>query len=237
LILLILLIPSLDRYMALCFSGSFRTADGVYDQRVNDRTEFGHTAFVLAGGKSTRMGSDKAFVHLGDETLLSKALKLAASVAGEVLIVGDAKKFAAFGRVVEDVYRDRGPLGGIHVALSSSMTELNLMLAVDLPFVVPKFLEYLLLRARESGSMVTVPRAGGWLQPLCAIYQRGFAEVAEQSLRDGKNKIDRLFAKIETRVIEEDELMRAGFSAEMFRNVNTPAELEMAKGLRPGRAS
>jgi molybdenum cofactor guanylyltransferase len=154
-----------------------------------------------------------------------------------VRIVGDAKKFADFGRVVEDVYRGRGPLGGIHAALSSSATELNLMLAVDLPFVGPEFLEYLLLRAQESGAMITVPRAGGGLQPLCAVYRREFAEVAEQSLHEGKNKIDSLFATVGTRVIEEDELGRAGFSAEMFRNLNTPEELEKAKSLRPGRGS
>jgi molybdopterin-guanine dinucleotide biosynthesis protein A len=72
------------------------------------------------------------------------------------------------------------------------------------------------------------------LQPLCAIYQRKFAEVAEQSLREGKNKIDLLFANVDTRVLEEDELVRAGFSVAMFRNVNTPEELEKAKGLRSG---
>jgi len=203
---------------------------------VNDGAELGVTAFVLAGGKSARMGSDKAFLQLGDETLLSRALKVAGAVTGEVWIVGDAKKFAAFGRVIEDVYRDRGPLGGIHAALSSSATELNLMLAVDLPFVGPEFLEYLLSRARESGAMVTVPRAGGGLQPLCAVYWRRFSEVAEQSLREGKNKIDSLFATVETRVIEEDELVRAGFSAGMFRNLNTPEELEKAKRLRSGRS-
>jgi molybdopterin-guanine dinucleotide biosynthesis protein A len=204
---------------------------------VNDGAELGVTAFVLAGGKSARMGSDKAFLQLGDETLLSRALKVAGAVTGEVWIVGDAKKFAVFGRVIEDVYHDRGPLGGIHAALSNSATELNLMLAVDLPFVGPEFLEYLLLRARESGAMVTVPRAGGGLQPLCAAYRRRFAEVAEQSLREGKNKIDSLFATVETRVIEEDELVRAGFSAGMFRNLNTPEELEKAKRLRSGRSS
>jgi molybdopterin-guanine dinucleotide biosynthesis protein A len=219
------------------FFGSCKVADGVYDQRVNDGAEFGVTAFVLAGGKSSRMGSDKAFLRLGDETLLSQALKVAGAVAGEVRIVGDAKKFAGFGRVIEDVYRDRGPLGGIHGALASSTTELNLILAVDLPFAGAKFLEYLLLRARESGAMVTVPRAGGGLQPLCAAYLHGFAEVAEQSLREGKNKIDPLFARVETRVIEEDELVRAGFSPEMFRNLNTPEELEKAKSLRSGRVA
>ena len=224
-------------HVAACFSESFRAEDSVYDQRVEDETECGFTVFILAGGKSSRMGSDKAFLRLGDETLLSRALKVAGAVAGEVRIVGDARKFAAFGRVIEDVYRDRGPLGGIHGALSSSATELNLMLAVDLPFVGSDFLEYLLLRARESGAMVTVPRAGGGLQPLCAAYRRRFAEVAEQSLREEKNKIDSLFATVETRVIEEDELVRAGFSAGMFRNLNTPEELEKAKRLRSGRSS
>jgi molybdopterin-guanine dinucleotide biosynthesis protein A len=201
----------------------------VYDQRVKDETESGITAFVLAGGKSSRMGSDKAFVRLGEETLLSHAMKVASAVAREVRIVGDAKKFAAFGQVVEDVYRDRGPLGGIHAALSSSATDLNLMLAVDLPSVASNLLVYLLLRARKSAAMVTVPRTGGGLQPLCGAYRRGFAEVAEQSLRDGKNKIDSLFERIETCVIEEDELVRAGFSIEMFRNLNTPEELEQAR--------
>jgi molybdenum cofactor guanylyltransferase len=204
----------------------------VYDQRVKDGIEFGVTAFVLAGGKSSRMGKDKAFLRLGVETLLSQALQVARAVATEVRIVGDAKKYAAFGRVVEDVYRDRGPLGGIHAALSSSATKLNLMLAVDLPFVGSEVLKYLLLRARESGAMAVVPRASGGLQPLCAVYRRGFAEAAEQSLREGKNKIDSLFARVETCFIEENELVRAGFSVEMFRNLNTPEEFEVAKGVR-----
>jgi molybdopterin-guanine dinucleotide biosynthesis protein A len=112
------------------------------------------------------------------------------------------------------------------------MTQLNLMLAVDLPFVIAKFLEYLLLRARESGAMVTLPRADGGLQPLCGVYRRGFADVAERSLRDGKNKIDPLFKRVETCVIAEDELLRAGFSVEMFRNLNTPEEFERARSLR-----
>lgn len=201
----------------------------MYDQRLKDESV---TAFVLAGGKSSRMGSDKAFVRLGDETLLAHALKVAGAVAGEVRIVGEAKKFVAFGPVVEDVYRDQGPLGGIHAALSSSTTELNLMLAVDLPFIGPKLLKYVLLRARESATMITVPRAGGGLQPLCGAYRRGFAEAAEQSLRDGRNKIDSLFERVATCVIEEDELVQAGFSVEMFRNLNTLEELERARNLR-----
>jgi molybdenum cofactor guanylyltransferase len=77
--------------------------------------------------------------------------------------------------------------------------------------------------------VVTVPRAGGGLQPLCAVYRRAFADVAERSLREGRNKIDRLFDEVETRVVGEEELSQAGFSGEMFRNLNTPEEWEEAK--------
>jgi molybdopterin-guanine dinucleotide biosynthesis protein A len=197
---------------------------GVYHQRVDDVT-----AFILAGGKSTRMGRDKAFLELGGRTLLARALELAGTVAREVRIVGGARTFATFGRVVEDVYGERGPLGGIHAALKTTTTELNLMLAVDLPFLEPKVVEYLIFQARQSAAVVTVPRVGGGWQPLCAVYRRSFAGVAEQSLREGRNKIDPLFADVETRVIEEEELSPAGFSGEMFRNLNTQEEWEEAK--------
>lgn len=189
------------------------------------------TAFVLAGGKSIRMGKDKAFLEFKGRILLARALELAVGVTEEVRIVGDPRKFAAFGRVIEDLYRERGPLGGIHAALKSSSTELNLMLAVDLPFVQPDFLKYVISVAKETKALAIVPRASDGLQPLCAVYRREFAQAAEQSLAQGKNKIDALFVNVETRIIEPDELSRAGFSSEMFRNLNTPEEFEKAANI------
>ena len=186
------------------------------------------TAFVLAGGKSTRMGKDKAFLEFKGRILLARALELAAGSGREVRIVGSPAKFAAFGKVIEDIYRDHGPLAGIHAALKSSSTELNLMLAVDLPFVQPDFLKYLISAARATNALATVPRTEDGLQPLCAVYRREFAKVAEQSLAQGKNKIDALFAEVETRTVEPEELSRAGFSGKMFRNLNTPEEFDEA---------
>lgn len=184
--------------------------------------------FILAGGKSTRMGRDKAFVILDGKTLLARALELAGALTPEVRIVGDVAKFAAFAPVVEDVFRECGPLGGIHAALRASAAELNLMLAVDLPFVSRATLEYLIARARSSDAIVTVARAcGGW-QPLCAVYRREFADVAEKALRQGRYKIDTLFDVARTQVIGEDELRGRGSSLEMFRNLNTPEELAAA---------
>ena len=188
----------------------------------------GVSAFVLAGGKSSRMGADKAFVELGGRRLLDRALELAIAVASDVRIVGSAEKFGGFGRVVEDEFPECGPLGGIHAALRASQTELNLMLAVDLPFLEAGFLKYLLNEAHASKAVVTVPHAGGAWQPLCAVYRREFAAVAEAALRQSKNKIDPLYGTVVVRAIEEDEMRNCGFSADMFRNLNTPEELSEA---------
>jgi len=158
-------------------------------------------------------------------------LELAQSVSTEVSIVGSAAKFGAYGTVIEDVFPDCGPLGGIHAALASTGTELNLMLAVDSPFLSADVLNYLIHRARRVQSLVTVPRAGGGLQPLCAVYRREFAAVAEQSLRAGKNKIDRLFDHASTTVVGEAEL--TAFDPNMFRNINTPADLRNDATISP----
>jgi molybdenum cofactor guanylyltransferase len=189
------------------------------------------TAFVLAGGRSTRMGTDKALLTLGGETLLARALKTLGAVASDVRILGSAERFGGYGPVVEDIFPGCGPLGGIHAALSASPSELNLMLAVDLPFVHARFLNFLIGRAKACGATVTVARSGGRFQPLCAVYGKSFAEVAGQALREGKNKIDPLFSSVSTAVIEQAELEAQGFSPEVFRNLNTPSDWEQARTL------
>jgi molybdenum cofactor guanylyltransferase len=201
----------------------------VYHRRMDGATP-DVTAFILAGGKSTRMGADKAFVVLDGLTLLARALELTRSVTSDVRIVGDAAKFAEFAPVAEDVFRGCGPLGGIHAALRASEAELNLMLAVDLPFVPAGLLEFLIARARGSAAIVTVPQTGGRWQPLCGVYRREFADAAEKALRLGRYKIGALFDVVPTLAISEGELEDAGFSGGMFRNLNTREELETARG-------
>lgn len=176
------------------------------------------------------MGTDKAFVSLNGCTLLARALELARSVTNDVRVVGDAAKFREFAPVVEDVFRGCGPLGGIHAALRESASELNLMLALDVPFASPEFLQFLIGRARQSSAIVTVPKTEGTWQPLCGVYRPEFADVAEKALRAGRYKIDGLFAAETTLTIGDEELRAAGFSDKMFRNLNTPEELAKARG-------
>jgi molybdenum cofactor guanylyltransferase len=187
------------------------------------------TAFILAGGKSLRMGTDKAFVVVDGQTLLARALNLARSVTSSVCVVGESSKFGPFAPVVEDVFRGCGPLGGIHAALRASSTGLNLILAVDLPFLPVPLLQYLILRAGYAPTAIaTVPRAADGRQPLCAIYRRGFADAAEKALREGRYKIDQLFDVVQTLIVEESELTGAGFLPSVFRNLNTRDDVEAA---------
>jgi molybdenum cofactor guanylyltransferase len=196
----------------------------VYHQRVGDLT-----AFILAGGRSSRMGRDKAFVALRGRTLLERAMDLAGSITPNVRVVGAKEKFFGVGHTVEDVFPDCGPLGGIHAALTNTETELNLVLAVDLPFVGRDFLFYLISQASQTRALVTVAQAGERLQPLCAVYRREFVQAAEKALKKKKNKIDILFEMVETRVISGAEMERMGFSSTMFQNLNTSEELQKAE--------
>src|SRR5437879_13115049 len=115
-------------------------------------------------------GQDKAFLKFGSRTLIEQVIQSAKNVADDVFIVGPKDKFSAFGRIVEDVYPDCGPLGGIHAALGRSRTDLNLMVPVDMPFISSEFLLFLTDQARKSNAMVTVPHVNVGLQPPCSVY-------------------------------------------------------------------
>jgi molybdopterin-guanine dinucleotide biosynthesis protein A len=193
------------------------------------------SAFILAGGRSTRMGQDKAFLQLNGGTLLERAIETARAVAPVVRIVGQKEKFAKYGDVVEDTFEQRGPLGGIHAALRGSSSELNLILAVDTPFVQPSALEFLIDVAANSTKMVTVPRVNGFFQTLCAVYRRAFADLAEKSLNVGRNKIDPLFTPEVARIVTESEMQALAIDPAMFDNLNTPEEFEKAHAHRMTR--
>src|SRR6185437_15528881 len=136
--------------------------------------------------------SSKAFLAVDGRFLIEHAIQQA-RVADDIYIVGPKDKFSAYGRVVLDIFPDAGPLGGIHAALKRTRAELNLILPVDMPFLKRDFLLYMLETALKNTALVTVPRMNGRLQPLCAVYRKGFVEAAETALNEGKHKVDVLF--------------------------------------------
>jgi len=183
------------------------------------------------------MGADKAFLKFGDTTLLERTVGIAKLAADSVYICGPREKFGT--EAIEDIFPDCGPLGGIHAALKSSQSELNLVLAVDLPFVEADFLRYLLRQAQPKTEdevdsvLAVVPRAARGWQPLCALYRKAFAETAEKALREKRYKIDSLFGEVPVRPVEEAEILQAGFSLRIFDNLNTPQDFNLAQQRLP----
>lgn len=187
-------------------------------------------AFVLAGGKSSRMGRDKASLSLNGQTLLQHALSTLRQVSSSVRILGSLQVYGNQGvDVIEDIIPECGPLGGIHAALTHTQAAFNLIIAVDTPFLSVSFLKFLISRAVETKAIVTTPEIAGYTQPLCAVYSREFLPIAEQSLRAGKFKIVPLFPADRTQTISEKEMAQFAFTPEMFDNLNTPEDLERAR--------
>jgi molybdenum cofactor guanylyltransferase len=191
------------------------------------------TGFVLAGGKSSRMGEDKAALSLNGTTLLEHALAAIRPVCEPVFIIGARDRYGEFGPGYEDIVPGCGPLGGVHAALTHSETELNLIIAVDTPFLTPELLRYLAERAADASYMIVAPRIAGYVQPLCAVYSRKFLPIAAAALEAGKYKLAALFPQESTLVITEPELEKFAFTPDMFENLNTPEDMERARGALP----
>lgn len=208
------------------------------DSQIRDtQHQLAVTGFVLAGGRSSRMGTDKALLALNGLTLLERTRRLLESVCGQVYILGSHDLYGRFGECLEDIYPQCGPLGGIHRALLESETELNLITAVDTPFLSREFLAYIIERARASSAMVTTPEIAGHVQPLCAAYSRSFLPIAEAALKAGEYKIVPLFPRAGTLVLSAADLSGFAQEPEMFDNLNTPEDFERARGRLSGRNS
>lgn len=179
------------------------------------------TVQIMAGGRSTRMGRDKALVELGGRTLLQRALDTWQNYGGAVqLSVGAAERGAlapAGIPAVADRYRDCGPLGGLHAGLLECRTELLLLTAVDCPFVTAELADGLL--GAIGGADACVYTAAERPQPLFGLYRRTCLAPAAELLAAGEYKMGLLLRRVET-------IRLPAADPAPFRNLNTPEELE-----------
>lgn len=152
--------------------------------------------WVLAGGRSTRMGRDKAMLPFRGRPLIALAVekldKLRELGLPQPRIAGSRPDLSAFAPVVDDVHPGCGPLSGIEAALGATSEPLNLFLPIDVPLVPVALLSWMLLRAEISGAIATFPRVGGVVQPLCAVYHRDLLPHISRSLLSGNYKVTRV---------------------------------------------
>ena len=183
----------------------------------------GAAGFVLAGGRSSRMGRDKALLELDGETLLARGLRLLSEVCVEVAIAGGSPGLARYGRLVPDEKAGEGPLSGIVAALQASAFEWNIFCPVDVPFVRRTAWQQMLDRAAQNDADAVLARVCGQIQPLCGVYRKHVAEPLRAQFEGGERKVT---AAIQAAgVVAWVDFDQPG-EEQWFHNLNTPGEYE-----------
>ena len=175
--------------------------------------------FVLAGGRSSRMGRDKALLEIEGSRLICRVAEAVAVAAGSVTLVGDPEKYGALGYpVCADVFIGCGPLAGIHAALGASAADWNLLVACDMPDIEPNFLIALLEKAERSGADCVLPAGeSSRPEPLCGVYHRRTLSAIQRALESGTRKVLDGLAGLRVEVVPVS-------GQGPFRNINTPGD-------------
>lgn len=179
---------------------------------------------VLAGGKSSRMGRDKALLERNGRTLIANAVELLRPHVDELLIIGDPVKYDHVGPItIADDRPGLGPLGGILTALRYAWNDRIIVLACDMPHVTAAFIEQLKGLADAEHDAV-VAQCDGRLEPLAAVYHRRCQRTFAELLEKGDLRMSDAIERVRTRYVQvcpgED-----GWPADLFRNINTPTDL------------
>lgn len=190
------------------------------------------TALVLAGGKSSRFGSDKALANLEGETLITRCVRRLLSAFPEVIVVSKRPDTYAFLRMLGrvslacDRYAEHNPLAGLEAGLSASATPANFLCACDMPLIEPRLLAE--LYGKLPGYEAAVPLRGGVPQPLCAFYRRSCLEGARRLLLEGKGPLD-LLKTLNTRWVEDKTVSKTDPKGLSFLDIDTRSDLLRAE--------
>ena len=191
------------------------------------------SCIVLAGGKSLRLGRDKVLETVGNRNLLQWVVNNISSFGNNIIIVTAIKQsfpqFIGYPRlrIVTDIYPGKGPLGGIYTGLAASDSFYNLVVACDMPFLNQALLRYMIQLSANFD--LVVPRLGNTVEPLHAIYSKDCLTPIEYLLKQGELEIIQLLTLVKVRYVEADEINRFDPDHLSFFNINTEADLEMAR--------
>lgn len=194
---------------------------------------------LLAGGKSRRMGQDKRFLAIGQETLYARSLAALRSVLERVIVViaqdSPPPPIESDALVLRDLIPNCGSLGGLYTGLQRAETEWVFVVACDMPFLDPAVIRHFIGVKAEADVVMAKLQHG--LQPMHALYHRNCLPIMEHLIQARDFKIHQLAAHpaLHIRLVTPEELRHVDPEMRSFCNVNTPADLEAARSLH-GRA-
>ncbi len=183
------------------------------------------TIAIQAGGKSSRMGTDKSFVPFLGRPMIEVVRERVEGLGDELIIVTnkpDAYAYLGLPMFGDD-YPDTGPLGGIYTAVHHARHERTLVVACDMPWLNRALLEYM-VGLRETADVV-VPRWDKFPEPLHAMYSKACLEPMREKLEAGMLKITAFYGRVAVRFVEREEIARFDPDGRSFVNVNTPDDL------------
>jgi molybdopterin-guanine dinucleotide biosynthesis protein A len=181
--------------------------------------------FVLVGGRSRRMGRDKALLDVDGRPLLLHLAEVVRPFVRHVTLLGPPERYAGFALpVLADRYPNAGSLGALCTALEDSSCEWNLFFACDLPLLRPEVVEHLAKRAAAGLAQAVVPKAEGRWQPLCAAYHRSCLPAMQAAVRGENLSVIRMLSGLRVEELLPPAGMELPDWERSLRNVNTAAE-------------
>jgi molybdenum cofactor guanylyltransferase len=193
------------------------------------------TGIILAGGKNSRMGTNKAFLEIDGTRLIDKTINIYREIFSEIIIVtNDPLSYVEFtdAAVVTDIYKGKGPLGGIYTGLFYSKNNYAFVTPCDMPYLNKDFIDYLTAQAGKHD--VIVPELPEGYQPLHAVYSRNCLPSIKRLLLMDKLKITGFYRDMRVLTISEEQMKPFNSDGQLFHNLNTPEDLEKVHPLEKG---
>jgi molybdopterin-guanine dinucleotide biosynthesis protein A len=183
------------------------------------------SGIILSGGKSVRMGENKAFLQIEGVPIITRVYELFKELFREVIIVTNQREFFEDfdSKIYQDLIPDKGALGGLYTGIFFSSFQYSFCVACDMPFIKKSLVEYLIKNVQNND--VVVPRTRDGIQPLHAIYSKNCLRPIKQIIEEGKYKIIDMYKMVRVRIVEEHEFLSLDPFRDSFINVNTPEEL------------
>ncbi|NHZ86313.1 MAG: NTP transferase domain-containing protein [Planctomycetia bacterium] len=196
------------------------------------------TAIILSGGKSSRMGRNKALLKIGYKTIIERVRDQMQQIFKDVVLITntpDEYKFLDL-PLYEDIYKYKGPLAGIHSGLSNSSTNKNFIISCDLPLITKEMIEYLV--EFKTNKLITVAQADGYIQQLAGKYSKNCLNIAEEILEEQVNlenrntdqkkrgcTVLRLINRVGAEIIDAEAL--SFYKKDLYFNVNKTADYKL----------
>ncbi len=178
--------------------------------------------YILAGGKSSRMGTDKGLLKFNGKPIIQIIVEQLQPAVSNAIIVSKNKAYKKFGlEVIPDLINDKGPAGGIHAALSHTDSDKIFVVSCDMPNITTNAIQYIVEQSFHS--QITLPLNDGKVEPLFGIYAKTCLPLWQQLIEQGKIKLQEMVTHFELLKINVEN--RKLFNAELFSNINDKNDL------------